>query len=263
MKVICSGTFNFIHLGHVFFLKTARNLGDSLTIILTHDKNNLKKNALNIQKRIQNLKNLKIKAEIVEGEKDNYQKLLNKINPDLICLGYDQTLPPQLQNFVEKKQIKIKQLPKLKNYKKAKNKILGRIFSAKGRGAFFLKKPGYQKRLKKLLKKEIFPGTLNVSLCKQNISELLKNKEKLSVVSFEQYGKIYGGLKIYKVKLLIYKDLLKPDSRFIIKQKTNLKAWLVSAEKSSHQPNIVEIIHPKNLRKTHNLKDDQLVEIVF
>ena len=38
-KVICFGTFDILHLGHVNFFKQAKSLGDELVVVIARDVN--------------------------------------------------------------------------------------------------------------------------------------------------------------------------------------------------------------------------------
>ncbi|MCD4694128.1 adenylyltransferase/cytidyltransferase family protein, partial [bacterium] len=42
IKVMCFGTFDNLHLGHLFYLKEAKKFGDYLVVVIARD-NNVKK----------------------------------------------------------------------------------------------------------------------------------------------------------------------------------------------------------------------------
>ncbi len=104
MKVLAGGCFNKIHPGHVYFLKKAKALG-YLTVILTHDKNNKKPYAKKAGIRKKNLQKLGIADKIIIGHATDFWKVVKKINPDIIVLGYDQELPEQLKDRLRKTKI--------------------------------------------------------------------------------------------------------------------------------------------------------------
>ncbi len=95
-KILCFGTFDILHKGHIKFLEDTKKQGGYLIVIIIHDNlvyENKKKFPKNNQKtRALNLKKLKIADKIigVSNNKDNNIKLIKKINPDIVFLGYDQ-----------------------------------------------------------------------------------------------------------------------------------------------------------------------------
>jgi len=110
-KVMAGGCFNIIHLGHIYFLKEAKKLGDELIVVLTHDKNNKKSYTLPAKKRKKILESLNIADKVLIGDFKDKTKIVKKIKPNIIALGYDQKLPEGLTSGF--KYIKIK---KLSNY---------------------------------------------------------------------------------------------------------------------------------------------------
>jgi len=94
-RVVCAGTFDHLHLGHVDFLRQAKVLGDKLIVIVARDKN--VKRIKNIipehdeNQRKENVEKTGIADKVVLGlnEKDIFI-ILEKLKPDIIALGYDQ-----------------------------------------------------------------------------------------------------------------------------------------------------------------------------
>jgi FAD synthetase len=109
-KVLVGGSFNAIHPGHVYFLKEAKKLGDELVVVLTHDKNNKKPYAISARGRKKLLKFLNIADKILVGDFRDKTKVIKKIRPDIIALGYDQKLPEGLVGF------KVARIKKLGDY---------------------------------------------------------------------------------------------------------------------------------------------------
>ena len=106
-KILVGGCFNLIHPGHIYFLKEAKKLGDELIVVLTNDKNNKKPYAVSAKKRRENLESLNIADKILIGDSKNKTKIVKKVKPDLIVLGYDQELPDGFKSF---KHVRIKKL---------------------------------------------------------------------------------------------------------------------------------------------------------
>jgi len=93
VRVMASGTFDLLHLGHIYYLKEAKKLGDKLIVVVATDKTvrKLKHEPINPEKiRLNLVKELKIVDEAYLGHEDNMYEIVEEINPDVIALGYDQ-----------------------------------------------------------------------------------------------------------------------------------------------------------------------------
>ncbi|MCL4476507.1 MAG: FAD synthase [Nitrospirae bacterium] len=95
MRVVCAGTFDHLHPGHINFLNQARALGSELVVIVARDKNVLKIKGIkpdhDEQCRMANVEQTGIADRVVLGnlEGDLFSILL-ELAPDLVALGYDQ-----------------------------------------------------------------------------------------------------------------------------------------------------------------------------
>lgn len=92
-KVMCFGTFDVLHKGHEYFLTKAKGYGDLVVVIALDQtvekvKGKLPRN--NQDKRLENLRNLKIADKVILGNPGDKYKVIRDENPDIICLGYDQ-----------------------------------------------------------------------------------------------------------------------------------------------------------------------------
>ena len=114
-KILVGGCFNSVHEGHVYFLNEAKKYGEHLTIILTNDINNNKPYAISFKKRKKLLEKTGIIDNIIEGHENDFMITFNKVNPDIVILGYDQKMPNSIS--FDKKVIRIK---KYKNYSTSK-----------------------------------------------------------------------------------------------------------------------------------------------
>jgi len=93
VKVMASGTFDLLHLGHIYYLKESKKLGDKLIVVVATDKTvrKLKHEPINPEKiRLNLVKELKVVDEAYLGHEDNMYEIVEEINPDVIALGYDQ-----------------------------------------------------------------------------------------------------------------------------------------------------------------------------
>lgn len=123
-KVLVFGTFDGIHFGHINLFKQARKYGDYLVVVVARDKTVKKlKNHLphkNENERLRDLMGCSLINEAIIGGKKNPYKIIKKIKPDIICLGYDQThFIDDLSGELKKIKLKTKIL-RLKPYKPRK-----------------------------------------------------------------------------------------------------------------------------------------------
>ncbi len=94
IKVMCFGTFDLLHPGHLFYLKQAKKEGDFLIVVVARDENVIKikkkKPIDNLKTRVKKIEQSGLADLIILGDlEDKYQVVRNK-KPDIICLGYDQ-----------------------------------------------------------------------------------------------------------------------------------------------------------------------------
>ena len=119
--VLVFGTFDIVHNGHKYFLKEAKKYGNHLTVVIARDvnvKKQKRRHPKNNEKiRLRNIKKLKIVDKAFLGERNITYNLLKKMNPDVICIGYDQK--PSLseaRKILEKMKINAV-LKRIKKYK--------------------------------------------------------------------------------------------------------------------------------------------------
>lgn len=96
-RVICAGVFDHFHEGHRHFLREAKQLGDELWVYLPQDdKVEMQKGFLPddpMETRKKNVEASGIPDKVFIGEHDPLLSLESS-KPDIIALGYDQSLPP-------------------------------------------------------------------------------------------------------------------------------------------------------------------------
>jgi FAD synthetase len=104
-KVLVFGTFDGLHPGHLDFLESAAKLGDSLVVSVAQDAivERLKRRPAvrDLETRMIDLALLPMVTEVMAGDLEigTYHGL-QRVKPDLIALGYDQTeLERDLQRF--------------------------------------------------------------------------------------------------------------------------------------------------------------------
>jgi FAD synthetase len=96
-KVMVFGVFDGIHEGHRHFLKEAKRLGDYLIVVVAQDHivAHLKGHFpnINIAERLEHLRLEDGVDEVVIGDRElSTYEVVKKYRPDIIALGYDQTL---------------------------------------------------------------------------------------------------------------------------------------------------------------------------
>jgi FAD synthetase len=138
VKVMASGTFDLLHLGHIYYLKEAKKLGDSLTVVVATDKTvrKLKHEPVNPERiRLNLVKELKVVDEACLGHEDDMYEIVDEIKPDIIALGYDQVHDEKkIETELKKRKIKAK-LVRLSEFKggsdlEGTRRIISKIISA-------------------------------------------------------------------------------------------------------------------------------------
>ena len=138
VKVIATGTFDLLHLGHIYYLKEAKKLGDKLAVVVATDSTvrRLKHEPVNPEKiRLELIKELKIVNEAHLGHEDDMYEIVEEIRPDIIALGFDQIHDEEkIKAELKKRNIKAK-VARLTEYKQGSDlegtrKIISKIISA-------------------------------------------------------------------------------------------------------------------------------------
>jgi FAD synthetase len=138
VKVMATGTFDILHMGHIYFLKEAKKLGDKLYVIVACDSTvkKLKHEPVTPEKmRLEIVKELKIVDEAFLGYEDDMYKIVKEIKPDIIALGYDQIYNSEnIKRELKKRNLTVKvlRLPKYNGMDdlNGTRKIISKIISA-------------------------------------------------------------------------------------------------------------------------------------
>lgn len=100
--VMCFGTFDLLHLGHLYYFKQAKKYGDYLIVVIARDvtKRKQKKEILfSEMERLELVENLSLVDEAVLGYPKDHYRIIEEERPDVICLGYDQ--PVEIQKLTQ------------------------------------------------------------------------------------------------------------------------------------------------------------------
>ncbi|HLC97600.1 MAG TPA: adenylyltransferase/cytidyltransferase family protein [Candidatus Nanoarchaeia archaeon] len=109
--VMCFGTFDVLHLGHLFYLKEAKKHGDYLIVVVARNETKQqqrKKMVFSEEERRALLQQLKVVDEAVLGYPDDHLRIIAEKKPDVLILGYDQALDAEeLAARLQERQIDI------------------------------------------------------------------------------------------------------------------------------------------------------------
>jgi len=135
---MATGTFDLLHLGHIYFLKEAKKLGDKLVVVVATDLTvkRLKHEPVNPEEiRLNIIKELKIVDEAYLGHEDDIYEIVEEIKPDIIALGFDQLHDKKkIENELKRRKINAR-IVRLKKYNggsdlEGTRKIISKIISA-------------------------------------------------------------------------------------------------------------------------------------
>ena len=138
VKVMATGTFDLLHMGHIYFLKEAKKLGDRLIVVVATDSTvrELKHEPINPEQiRLNLIKEIKVVDEAYLGHENDMYKVVEQIKPDIIALGYDQIHDENnIKSELSKRKINAK-VVRLSEYKQGSDlegtrKIISKIISA-------------------------------------------------------------------------------------------------------------------------------------
>ncbi|MCX6767605.1 MAG: FAD synthase [Candidatus Micrarchaeota archaeon] len=92
--VMAFGTFDLLHLGHLKYLQAAKRRGDRLVVVVARDATvrRLKGRApyFNERERLEMVKALRVVDAAVLGGAGDRFKIIERVRPGVIVLGYDQ-----------------------------------------------------------------------------------------------------------------------------------------------------------------------------
>jgi len=112
VKVMATGTFDLLHMGHIFYLREAKKLGDTLVVIVATDLTvrKLKHDPITPQEiRVNLIKELKMVDEAYLGHEDDIYTIVQEIKPDIIALGFDQIYNDvTIKNELKKRKLNVK-----------------------------------------------------------------------------------------------------------------------------------------------------------
>ena len=138
VKVMATGTFDLLHPGHIYYLKEAKKLGDTLAVVVATDATvrKLKHEPINPEEiRVNLIKELKIVDEVYLGHEEDIYEIVEEIKPDIIALGFDQIHNEnRIKSDLEKRKIDVR-IIRLSEFKggsdlEGTRRIIDKIISA-------------------------------------------------------------------------------------------------------------------------------------
>jgi FAD synthetase len=93
VRVMATGVFDLLHLGHIYYLEEAKKLGDELVVVVARDSTVRKykrEPIMNENLRLKLVQALKPVDRAVLGFAKDPYKIVERLKPDVIALGYDQ-----------------------------------------------------------------------------------------------------------------------------------------------------------------------------
>lgn len=130
MKTILAfGTFDILHPGHTKFLSAARRLGSHLVVVVARDERvRAEKGHLPImdeRERRALVACLKPVDRAILGDRVGEWRVVRRLRPDTIAIGYDQKLPPR--GRMSNVKCKIVRLPRFAAHRHTSSLIKRRI----------------------------------------------------------------------------------------------------------------------------------------
>ncbi len=93
IRVMATGVFDILHLGHAHYLSESKKLGDELLVVVARDSTahrNGKNPLFDEVSRLEMVKELKPVDRAILGHEGDIFKTVLENKPDIITLGYDQ-----------------------------------------------------------------------------------------------------------------------------------------------------------------------------
>jgi FAD synthetase len=123
-RVVVVGTFDILHLGHIWLLEKAKEYGDWLIVIVARDVRSEqvkeRKPVFPEKERMELLQNLRIVDEVVLGYPEDRLKIIEELKPDVLVLGPDPWNKDIIEQELKKKGLNIKVVQIQQVYSKSK-----------------------------------------------------------------------------------------------------------------------------------------------
>lgn len=136
VRVLATGVFDIIHLGHLHYLERSKKLGDELIVIVATDNTVRKRKHEPItpeKMRLELVQGLKPVDEAVLGKDGgDICEIVTELRPDIITIGYDQPFEPEtLEADLSKRGMKVEivRMPHLDHDLDGTRKIIRKVIA--------------------------------------------------------------------------------------------------------------------------------------
>ncbi len=92
-RIMATGVFDILHLGHLHFLNESKKLGDELVVVVARDstaRKNGKEPIFDEASRLSMVSALKCVDRAILGHEGDIYRTVEEVMPDVITLGFDQ-----------------------------------------------------------------------------------------------------------------------------------------------------------------------------
>jgi len=137
IRVMATGVFDLLHLGHLHYLKEAKKLGDELIVVVATDATVRKEKHEPItpeNMRMEMVASLKPVDRAVLGYEADRNRIVEEIKPDIIAVGYDQKHDlEKIKQELSKRglNVKVVRLPQFDHDLNGTRKIIKKIIEQK------------------------------------------------------------------------------------------------------------------------------------
>lgn len=97
VRVMATGVFDLLHVGHLHYLRKARALGDELVVIIARDarvREMKHEPVVAEEQRREMVEALKPVDRALLGDEEDIYRSVERVRPDVIALGWDQEFDP-------------------------------------------------------------------------------------------------------------------------------------------------------------------------
>lgn len=134
VRVMATGVFDIIHLGHLHYLEESKKLGDELVVVVATDNTvrRRKHEPVTPEKmRLELVSSLKpVDRAVLGKDSGDMFEIVKELKPDIITVGYDQPFDEkQLEEELAKRGLKVKvvRMPHLDHDLDGTRKIIQKI----------------------------------------------------------------------------------------------------------------------------------------
>lgn len=134
VRVMATGVFDIIHLGHLHYLEESKKLGDELVVVVATDKTVRKRKHEPVtpeKMRLELVASLKpVDLAVLGKQEGDIYEIVKELKPDVITIGYDQPFSEHdLEQELAKRGMKVKvvRMPHLDHDLDGTRKIIKKI----------------------------------------------------------------------------------------------------------------------------------------